>query len=63
MDGSIGVREGDMASTKTSKQKGQANEMRRLKRMLSPDLVEVLGILEAIEGDLVADVPNSVTAR
>jgi hypothetical protein len=52
-----------MASTKTSKQKGQANEMRRLKRMLSPDLVEVLGILEAIEGDLAADVPNSVTAR
>ena len=52
-----------MATTETSKQKGQRNEMRRLRRLLSPDLVEVLGILKAIEGDLLADAPNSVPAR
>jgi hypothetical protein len=37
--------------------------MRRLKRMLSPDLVEVLGILRAIECDLLADAPDSVPVR
>jgi|RhiMetdeSRZDD1v2_1073273.scaffolds.fasta_scaffold05091_15 hypothetical protein len=52
-----------MASTETPKQNDQTNEMRRLKRILSPDLVEVLGILKAIECDLLADAPNSVPAR
>lgn len=52
-----------MASTRASKQKAHASEMRRLKRMLSPDLVEVLDILEAMELDLLADAPNSVPAR
>jgi hypothetical protein len=52
-----------MASTKATKQKAQTSEIRRLRRMLSPDLVEVLGILEAIELDLAADAPNSVPAR
>ncbi len=52
-----------MASTETPKQNDQTNEMRRLKRILSPDLVEVLGILKAIESDLLADAPNSVPAR
>lgn len=58
-----GTQRDAMASTETPKQKDQTNEMRRLKRILSPDLVEVLGILKAIECDLLADAPNSVPAR
>ncbi len=52
-----------MTSTKTSKQNGQASETRQLKRILSPDLVEVLAILKAFELDLVADPRASVSAR
>jgi hypothetical protein len=53
-----------MASTKTLKARSQSSEARRrLKRVLSPDLVEVLGILEALEVDFPADPPVSVAAR
>jgi len=52
-----------MASTKTLKARSQSSEARRLKRVLSPDLVEVLGVLEALEVDFPADPPVSVAAR
>jgi hypothetical protein len=52
-----------MANNKAPKENGQPSDARRLKRVLSPDVVEALGLLRAFELDLLAEGPGSVSAR